>query len=539
MTTEQLNVGLGMTAAQFFDSIGDHHLRQFLDPTVLPTLDAMFGGDMAGPKLQRVSQVLIDFDALLAHPRDRDRILKLLPQPKRAELQGRIGEDLRAMRSVDWTEDKIKHLRDFFGRTEEPTVLLETPSSTDITPAYGLFDHQRRAVHQLMPMLTQDERRAVLHLPTGVGKTRTAMHLVATILRMNEPSIVIWLASGKELLEQAVTAFKEAWQCLGNRMVKIGSLWGNQMLDLRTFSDGFIAVSLAKAWAMLSRRDPDWAVRLSSKVRLVVFDEAHQSIAPTYQRVTNELLLDFRCALLGLTATPGRTWSDIHEDRRLSEFFAGNKVTLDVPGKNPIEYLINNGYLARPSFHTLFSKAGIQLEKLELDRIANQLEIPEALIASLSMSEQYVAAVIDGILQLLSRGHSRILVFAATVDHARIIGAILVAREIRSFVVCATTPRYQREQALRVFRAADSIAAVVVNFGVLTTGFDAPKTSAVVIARPTQSLVLYSQMVGRAIRGPKAGGTETCDILTVVDPCIPGFRSVAEAFLNWEDVWHD
>lgn len=537
MTTEQLNVGLGMTAAQFFESIGDHHLRQFLDPTVLPTLDAMFGGDMAGPKLQRVSQVLIDFDALLAHPRDRDRILKLLPKPKQVELQGRIGEDLRAMRSVDWTEDKIKHLRDFFGRMEEPTMSLKSPKYTDVTPTYGLFDHQRRAVHQLMPMLTQNERRAVLHLPTGVGKTRTAMHLVATILRINEPSIVVWLASGKELLEQAVSAFNEAWQSLGTRTVKIASLWGNQTPELRTFSDGFIAVSLAKAWAILSRRDPDWAVRLSAKIRLVVFDEAHQSIAPTYQRVTNELLLDFRCALLGLTATPGRTWSDIHEDRRLSEFFAGNKVTLDVPSNKPIEYLIDNGYLARPKFHTLFSKPGIQLEKSELDRIANHLELPEALIASLSMSEQYVAAVIDGILQLLSSGHSRILVFAATVDHARIIGAILVAQDIRSFVVTAMTSRYRREQALRVYKSVDSTPAVVVNFGVLTTGFDAPKTSAVVIARPTQSLVLYSQMVGRAIRGPKAGGTKACDVLTVVDPCLPGFRSVAEAFLNWEDVW--
>ena len=78
---------------------------------------------------------------------------------------------------------------------------------------------------------------------------------------------------------------------------------------------------------------------------------------------------------------------------------------------------------------------------------------------------------------------------------------------------------------------------VLNNYGVLTTGFDAPKASAVVIARPTRSLVLYSQMIGRVIRGPKAGGTETCEIVTVVDPHLPGFGSVAEAFSNWEDAW--
>ena len=73
----------------------------------------------------------------------------------------------------------------------------------------------------------------------------------------------------------------------------------------------------------------------------------------------------------------------------------------------------------------------------------------------------------------------------------------------------------------------------------MTTGFDAPRTSAALIARPTLSLVLYSQMVGRAMRGTAAGGNETCEILTVVDTTLPGFDSVIDAFSNWEDVWSD
>ena len=77
----------------------------------------------------------------------------------------------------------------------------------------------------------------------------------------------------------------------------------------------------------------------------------------------------------------------------------------------------------------------------------------------------------------------------------------------------------------------------VVNYGVLTAGFDAPRTSCVVIGRPTTSLVLYSQMVGRALRGPKSGGNRTCQIYTVADTSLPGFRSVATGFQNWEELW--
>ena len=529
--------GPGLTVAWLFDSLPDRELRRFLDPGVLSMLDAIFGGCIAGADLRRVARILVDFDVLLGERAGRRLVLNLIPERKRAELEARVGRTVASAGTSDWTESEVRRLRDFFGLIEERIVPPAVPPASTITPAYGLFDHQRNAVRKLAPLLAQDERRAVLHLPTGVGKTRTAMHVVADSLRSHEPSVVVWLASGKELLEQAVLAFEEAWKHLGARPLRVGTMWGDRMPDLDRFSDGFLAVGLAKGWAVTSRTDSDWALRLSRRVRLVVFDEAHQSIASTYRRITEELTLDYRCALLGLTATPGRTWADIDKDGELAEFFAGNKVTLEVPGENPIAYLIDNGFLARPSFRTLLSRPGLAFGEKELARIAQGLDIPEEIVTALSMSEQYVTAVLGAVEELLDAGHRRVLVFAATVQHARTLSAILVARDVRSNVVTGLTPVRAREHAIRTFKSDDEVPMVLVNYGVLTTGFDAPKASAVVIARPTRSLVLFSQMVGRAIRGPKAGGTEACDVVTVVDPSLPGFGDVAAAFLNWEDVW--
>ncbi|MCY3667641.1 MAG: DEAD/DEAH box helicase [Gemmatimonadetes bacterium] len=529
--------GLGLSVSQFFEALSDRELRQFLDPGVLAVLDAIFGGQIAGDDLRRVARMLVDVHMLLGDEEGRRLVLSHIPDGKLAELEGRIGRSIRPADRSNWTEVEIGQIREFFDLVEERIAPPPVPSTDTISPEYGLFDHQRNVVRKLTPLLAQDERRAVLHLPTGVGKTRTAMHVVVDWLCTYEPSVVVWLASGQELLEQAVLEFKEAWSHLGTRPLQLGTMWGDQMPDLDSFSDGFLAVGLAKGWAVISRTDPDWASRLSSRVRLVIFDEAHQSIARTYRRIAEELTLDFRSSLLGLTATPGRTWNDIDEDGKLAEFFSGNKVSLDVPGNNPIEYLIDNGFLARPIFRTLLSKSGINIGNDELARISGALEIPEEIVASLSMSEQYVTAVLEGVIELLGKGHQRVLVFAATVDHARVLTAILIARSIQSHVVTGSTPIRLRQQAIRIFKSDQEEPIVLVNFGVLTTGFDAPKASAVVIARPTQSLVLYSQMVGRAIRGPKAGGTKTCEILTVVDPSLPGFGDVAEAFLNWEDVW--
>ena len=527
----------GLTARLYFESLSDQDLRRFTTPEVLSVLDAVFGGRITGGDLQQVVMTLVDMGGLLTEENSRSLVLSLVPQAKRAELEARIQRSIDSANRTEWTAIQVKHLRDFFGIIDDELGRSNPQGTSEVAPTHGLFNHQRSAVHRLRRILAQDERRAILHLPTGVGKTRTTMHLVAEYLRSTEPSVVVWLASGRELLEQAVDSFRSAWSYLGDRTLPIETMWGERTPDLEGFTDGFLAVGLAKAWSMTSNTNPGWAARLAPHVRLVVFDEAHQSVANTYRRIIEELTLDRRCALLGLTATPGRTWADIDKDGVLADFYSHNKVGLDVPGENPIKYLTENGYLARPTFRTMFAEPGLQVSEAELARIAQALDIPDEVTMALSVSEQYVTAVLQAIEELVTNGHRRVLVFAANVRHAKILTAILVARRIRSAVVTGNTPERERRRAVRDFTLDDQRPMVLVNFGVLTTGFDAPKASAVVIGRPTQSLVLFSQMVGRAIRGPKAGGTDACEILTVVDPSLPGFNDVAAAFLNWEDVW--
>ena len=527
----------GLTARLFFESLSDQDLRLFFEPEILSALDALFGGRIVGEELRNVAMTLVDLRELLGEEEGRQFVLSLVPRKKRAELEFRVQRRIDDANTSDWTEIEVRRLLDFFGIIDDVIVLVEPQPLTTIVPEYNLFDHQRSAVNKLIPLLTQDERRAILHFPTGAGKTRTAMHIVASFLRANEPSVVIWLASTRELLEQAQASFRHAWSCLGDRPLALETMWSSRTPSLEDFNDGFLVVGLAKAWAAISRTDSNWAARIAPRVKLVVFDEAHQSVANTYRRIIEELTVDYRCALLGLTATPGRTWADIDEDGVLAEFYDHNKVSLEVPGENPIEYLIASGYLARPIFRTLLSKPGLQFSKQELVRISRALDIPSEISDSLSISEQYLTAVLGAIEELVDNGHRRVLVFAATVRHARILAAILSARRFRSAVVTGSTPERERGRAIRAFTLDDVTPMVLVNYGVLTTGFDAPKASAVVIARPTQSLVLYSQMIGRALRGPKAGGTDTCEILTVVDPSLPSFGDLAAAFLNWEDVW--
>ncbi len=352
------SIGLGLTVSGFYHSITDKDVRSFIDPTVLSVLDSVAGGQVEGIDLRLVAQTLVDFESVLKTSEGRQTVFGLLSSQKKSELEDRVG--LSTGKPSDWSDSDVRQLCGFFGLIEERLPSSAAQPSTTIRPNYGLFDHQRHAVYRLIEHLEDGDRRAILHFPTGVGKTRTAMHIVARILNNNEPSVVVWLASGQELLEQAVESFTIAWSHLGSRPVHLGTLWGDHTPNLDQFCDGFLVIGLAKAWSLVSKTDSDWALKLSKRVRLVVFDEAHQSIASTYQQITEDLTLDFRCSLLGLTATPGRTWADIDADGRLADYYSRNKVTLEVPGKNPIEYLVAAGYLARPKFRTLLSKPGLE-----------------------------------------------------------------------------------------------------------------------------------------------------------------------------------
>ena len=270
----------------------------------------------------------------------------------------------------------------------------------------------------------------------------------------------------------------------------------------------------------------------------MIVDEAHQAIAPTYRLALDALVeKKLTTGLLGLSATPGRTWNDIDKDQELANFFQKQKVSLVIRGhENPIEYLIAKEYMARPEFSSLFYNSGLELSQRDLLDIENGLDIPARLLERLAMDEQRNLRIIQQAEQAV-KSHKRIILFAASVTHAKLLAAILQARGIVSEAITAETPRFERHRIIAGFRGSSEESMVLCNYGVLTAGFDAPQTSAAIIARPTKSLVLYSQMIGRALRGPLAGGNQEAEIITVVDTNLPGFGDLAESFLNWEDVW--
>jgi len=534
----------GISIRETFERAPEAALRDIVGEATIGVLSVMNPELLTRANLTELALQSAEPWEMLRDRATRDRILSLLPVVKAEELAGKLGLSAKGTKIYDALAAALSDRRaepqlfEFFGVVvSERAPGPEAPSQRTVMPAYPLFPHQLSVADRTSHALAEHPYKVLVHMPTGAGKTRTAMHVVCDWHNRRRDRLVVWLAHSSELLEQAASEFERAWSSLGRASAEVVRYWGDHDPDLGNAKTGLLVAGFGKLHA-LYQRDPNMIMRIGDRASLTVVDEAHQAIAPTFRS-----LISFIAgkkpgnALLGLTATPGRTWADISKDAELSAFFDNRKVTIEVEGyTNAVDFLIDHSFLARPTFRVLEidSAACSASAKAAGDGGDVAPEVLDCLAADSSRNVEVIRTIED-----LATRHRRIIVFAAGVRHAHLVSSVLALRGMTSAVVTAFTDQLTRDRVLRRFKGSGTEPQVICNFGVLTTGFDAPNTSAAVIARPTRSLVLYSQMVGRAIRGPAAGGNATAEIVTVADTKLPGFGSVADAFVNWEDVWSD
>lgn len=140
-------------------------------------------------------------------------------------------------------------------------------------------------------------------------------------------------------------------------------------------------------------------------------------------------------------------------------------------------------------------------------------EFPEAASQRMGEDERRNDTIVNAVAAYAAKG--QVLLFANSVWHASHLAALLQLKGVQAAAVHGGTDTSARQYFIREFQKRN--IKVLCNYGVLTTGFDAPKTDVIVISRPVFSPVRYMQMVGRGLRGEKNGGTATCRLVTILD----------------------
>jgi superfamily II DNA or RNA helicase len=413
---------------------------------------------------------------------------------------------------------------------------------------------------KLLAVLRDKAARAIVTLPTGAGKTRVAVDSLRDWLTKRfglRPdglgNTILWLAHTEELCEQAYACFREVWQASSNVCpLLLFRFWGSFTKDLKEHRDTLLNMRFRPTLVistphrivnLLEERiqgSAEILENLKGTTALILIDEAHRAAAPSYRTIIQAFQDTSRQpAMIGLTATPFRQEYSATDPnagtRELRELFKQIIEPVETLGEHPRVKLETDGYLARPEWTEIKTST-----LLMAPQIADAEHITEDDIEKIDHALKIRAdnptrrmLILDHVMAICESATSHIIYFGPSVLDADCMAFLLKQRGIAAAFVSGNTRDVTRRKVIADFKAAR--IKVLCNCEVLTTGFDAPKVSHVVMARPTVSQVLYEQMIGRGLRGPKFGGTEACVIIDLEDK----YRSERPrlGYRQFRDLW--
>ena len=415
-----------------------------------------------------------------------------------------------------------------------PNSLQDSPFEDIVYPSEKPFkqlkDYQSTIVFKSIQHIERPNAKFLIQMPTGSGKTRVAMEIISHFLNEDKNRHVVWLADRDELCEQAMETFLEVWQHLGHHPITVRRMWGDcNIADIP--SNGFTVAMYQKIRASLKNGN------LNMRADLIVPDEAHTALAQTYSKVLS-LLEDRRTRqtrVMGLTATPGRRPGSTIDNENLSNFFGGYAVGIETDD-GVIEYLRRKRVLARCNRRQLNTNIRYTLTKQEWDELSKSFEreFPKGLLEKIANDESRNLKIILMLKEIATECHN-VLVFCGSRKQAKLLCGMMIALDYSAAYVDGNSPTNYRKDMVAKFKTGE--IQFIFNYGVFTTGFDVPNIDAVVITRPTTSVVLYSQMIGRGMRGPVVGGTDEFILIDVVDDIITEHGGLDDVYEYFSDYW--
>ncbi len=384
-----------------------------------------------------------------------------------------------------------------------------------------------KALRRWYDSKTSSHKSGILVLPTGGGKTFTAARFLCDG-PVSDGYKVLWLAHTHHLLEQAFDAFNsdvlaqvsEKRKSLDSRVVS--GTPGHWPAHSIKPSDDIVLATLQTV-TNAERHELNSVMRFldaAGEKLFVVFDEAHHSPAPSYRRLLQQLQKRGAC-VLGLTATP--TYTDEAKQGWLKTLFPQGILYQARPAE-----LFAQGILAHPNLlraRTLFAPTFDEREYQKWMGAAGDL--PEDVVEQLANSVDRNRYIAEHYAENQEQ-YGKTIIYTDRWFQCDAIVELLKKRRVKAGALYSykgggprseeDRKKYDREdndKTLDAFRKGT--LDVLVNVKMLTEGTDVPDAQTVFLTRQTTSQILLTQMVGRALRGPKFGGTKEAYIVSFID----------------------
>jgi superfamily II DNA or RNA helicase len=332
-----------------------------------------------------------------------------------------------------------------------------------------LRDYQSEAIDAVELRRGRGERRALVVMATGLGKSKIANHLIANELRRNPYQEVLVLAHMNDLVRQLE---QSSWTELPKDVST--HLWTDG--EKPAYRGGAVFATWQSVAAAMQRGEEG----LRSRFGLVIVDEAHHAPSEAFSRLLADLEPNF---LVGLTATPWRG-----DGKDLRTLFGEPAYSCDIVKG------MQRGFLAAVDYRMLTD--GIDWE--EVSRASKQGLAVSDLNRHLIVPERDIGMV-ETICNKMSEGaNPRALAFCRSIEHAERLQPLFAARGIRAALMHSKLPREQRFRNLSSFRLGK--IDMLISIEMLNEGLDVPDVNLVAFMRVTHSRRIFLQQLGRGLR---------------------------------------
>ena len=392
---------------------------------------------------------------------------------------------------------------------------------------FGLEDFQLRIKNKLINFFEKQKFKIIVHMPTGSGKTKTTIASLIDFDQNNNflsENYVTWLAHSDELCDQAKDSFENLWKLYGKQDLPLIRLKDQNLNQIKDIKNGIIICTYSKLHRMRLHSDGSKILEhIRTKSKFIVADETHMIPAQTFKESIEFITKLNFTTLIGLSATPGGYYVD--QTEWLSNYFQKNRISItddndnELDGDEPILYLQKIEVLSKLKTHQIKTDFNFEFTDEEKLKILNTID--EGLSPELikKMGEDVERNIcIYGELRNLYEKNLSTIVFACSLNHTKLLYKICILTGMKVGKIDDTTTNQIRKKIVKDFKSKE--IKIIFNYGVLSTGFDAPGTDALLIARPTTSPIIYSQMLGRGLRGPKFGGKKECILIDIKDNLI-------------------
>ncbi|PZO38211.1 MAG: type III restriction endonuclease subunit R [Pseudanabaena frigida] len=328
-----------------------------------------------------------------------------------------------------------------------------------------LRDYQKRVIDEIYTTWRLGKRSILLAMPTGSGKTRTFSELAKHFYDRQQR--VLLLVHREELLWQARNTLEKTLRS------PIGVIKADRPMHLE------YPVQCASVQTLVKRLEKQ-EVDLGA-IALVIVDEAHLSLAPSYLKILSYFP---EALILGVTATPSRL-----DGRGFDRLYEALVIGPSVSELIWRGFLADYDVLAPESF--LPTEEGIRIAGGDF----NSADLAERI------DRRYVAGcAVDAYMRHAHQ--KRCVVFAINLDHSKAIAERYRTAGIAAEHIDGETVPKERQAILERFRGGQT--RVLCNVNLFTEGFDVPEIEVIQLCRPTKSVALHLQMLGRGLR-PKGG----------------------------------